>query len=154
MSVSRPGPRATPVFDRLVVGVDRYEGGRDALALAELLREVCGGEVVAVYIYPFDRSMSLDEADLVEAGLYEDLLAELGQELTRAGVAARPIVVADAFAAHALHAIAERDGAECRARLRRRRGGRHGPRGARRSGRRAGRLRGAQGGSEYRRRRL
>jgi hypothetical protein len=48
----------------------------------------------------------------VEAGLYEDLLAELGQELTRAGVAARPIVGADAFAAHALHAIAERDGAE------------------------------------------
>jgi hypothetical protein len=45
-------------------------------------------------------------------GCNEELLAELEQELRRAGVSARPVVVADAFPAHALHAIAERDRAD------------------------------------------
>jgi nucleotide-binding universal stress UspA family protein len=108
---SRPVPDA-PAFGHIVVGVDRHKGGRDALALAKLLRGVCGGELVAVYVYPFDRSVSLDEAEAVEARMHENLLAELEQELTRAGVSARPVVVADSFAAPALQAIAERDNAD------------------------------------------
>ena len=32
------------MFTRIVVGVDRREGGRDALALAALLQSVGGGE--------------------------------------------------------------------------------------------------------------
>jgi hypothetical protein len=43
MSGARPAPGGTPVFARVVVGVDRHEGGRDALALAGLLQEACGG---------------------------------------------------------------------------------------------------------------
>jgi nucleotide-binding universal stress UspA family protein len=112
MTESRPGDAGAPVIGRVVVGVDRQQGGRDALALAELLREVCGTELVAVYVYPFDRSVSLDEADAVEAGLYDDLLAELEEELAQAGVPARPVVVADAFAGSALQAIAQRDHAD------------------------------------------
>jgi nucleotide-binding universal stress UspA family protein len=105
-------PASASTFGRIVVGVDRRQGGRDALALAELLRSVCGGELVAVYVYPFDRSVSLDEADAVEAGMYEEMLAELEQELAGAIVSARPLVVADAVAGRALQAIAERDGAD------------------------------------------
>jgi nucleotide-binding universal stress UspA family protein len=41
------GPCAAPVFRRIVVGVDGRESGADALALAALLQEVCGGELVA-----------------------------------------------------------------------------------------------------------
>jgi nucleotide-binding universal stress UspA family protein len=98
--------------NRIVVGVDCRQGGRDALALATLLQRACGGELVAVYVYPFDRTVSLDEAHAVEAVLQEDLLAELEQELVRAGVSARPVVVADGFPARALQAIAERDAAD------------------------------------------
>ena len=97
---------------RTIVGVDRREGGRDALALAALLQGVCGGELGAVYVYPFDRTVHLDDADAVEAVLHEDLLAELEHELASAGVSARPVVVADAVPARALQAIAERDDAD------------------------------------------
>ena len=112
MSGVRPDPGSILEFGRIVVGVDRRQGGRDALALATLLQRRLGGELVAVYVYPFDRTVSLDEADAVEAVLHEDLLAELEQELTRAAVSARPVVVPDAFPARALQAIAERDGAD------------------------------------------
>jgi nucleotide-binding universal stress UspA family protein len=111
MSAAANDPDTASTLGRIVVGVDRRQGGRDALALAALLRSVCGGELVAVYVYQFDRSVSLDEADAVEAGLYEEMLAELAQELARAGVPARPVVVADALAGRALQAIAEREGA-------------------------------------------
>jgi nucleotide-binding universal stress UspA family protein len=100
------------VFKRIVVGVDGREGGRDALALAGLLQRVCGGEVLAVYAYPYDRTVSLDRADAVEAVLHEDLLAKLEAELVRAAVSARPLVIADASPARVLHSIAERDGAD------------------------------------------
>ena len=97
---------------RTIVGVDRREGGRDALALAAQLQAVCGGELTAVYVYPFDRTVHLDDADAVEAVLHEDLLAELEHELASAGVSARPVVVAAAVPARALQAIAERDDAD------------------------------------------
>src|SRR4051794_32573775 len=96
----------------IVVGVDRREGGRDALALAALLRDVCGAQLAAVYVYPFDRTVHLDDADALEGVLQDELLAELEQELARAGVTARPVVVSDALPAHALQSFAERDGAD------------------------------------------
>jgi nucleotide-binding universal stress UspA family protein len=100
------------VFKRIVVGVDGREGGRDALALAGLLQRACGGELVAVYAYPFDRTVSLESADAVEAVLQEDLLAELEAELARADISARPLVIADASPARVLQSIAERDRAD------------------------------------------
>jgi nucleotide-binding universal stress UspA family protein len=100
------------MFGRIIVGVDRRAGGRDALALAKLLQGACGGELVAVYVYPFDRTVTLEEAGAVEAVLHEDLLAELEQELVGAGSSARAIVVSDSLPARALKAIAERDGAD------------------------------------------
>ena len=100
------------MFGRIVVGVDRRQGGRDALALATLLQGVCGGELVALYVYPYDRTVSLDEAGAVEAVLHADLLAELDEELALAGVSARAFVVADSFPARAVQAVAERHGAD------------------------------------------
>jgi nucleotide-binding universal stress UspA family protein len=100
------------VFQRIVVGVDGGEGGRDALALAGLLQRACGGELVAVYAYPFDRTVALDSADAVEAVLQENLLAKLEAELSRAGVSARPLVIADASPARVLQSIAERERAD------------------------------------------
>jgi nucleotide-binding universal stress UspA family protein len=104
--------RDDATFRRIVVGVDQRQGGRDALALAALLRDACGAELAAVYVYPFDRTVHLDDAAAVEAVLHEDLLAELEHELARAGIEARPAVVADRFPARALQTFAERDGAD------------------------------------------
>jgi nucleotide-binding universal stress UspA family protein len=42
------------MFNTIVVGVDGREGGRDALALAERLKSVFGGEVIAVHAYQYD----------------------------------------------------------------------------------------------------
>jgi nucleotide-binding universal stress UspA family protein len=100
------------VFERIVVGVDGRAGGRDALALAALLQSVCGGDLTAVNAYPCHRTVSLDHAEQVEATLESDLIAKLETELARAGVTARALVVADPSPAHALQAIAERDGAD------------------------------------------
>lgn len=88
------------MFTRIVVGVDCREGGRDALALAALLQSVGGGELLAVH------------ACAPEPLLREDVLSRVEGELARAGVNARPLVVADRSPAHALRTIAERDTAE------------------------------------------
>ena len=141
------------------------QGGRDALALAALLQRVGGGELVAVYVYPFDRTVSLDEAEAVEAVLHEDLLAELEHELRAAGVTARPVVVSDALSgprppgdrrARRRGPDRGRRAASRRRRSRagRRRGRRHPPRGAVRRRGRARRLRRARADAAQRRRRL
>jgi nucleotide-binding universal stress UspA family protein len=112
MSGAERAGASTPVFRRIVAGVDRRQGGRDALALAALLRRVGGAELTALYVYPFDRTVHVDDADAVEAVLHDELVAELEQELAQAGVSARPVVVSDALPARALQAFAERDGAD------------------------------------------
>lgn len=88
------------MFTRIVVGVDCREGGRDALALAALLQSAGGGELVALH--------ACAPAPL----LHEDALTRVEAELAHVGVTARPLVVTDRSAAHALRTIAERDGAE------------------------------------------
>jgi nucleotide-binding universal stress UspA family protein len=46
------------VFNKIIVGVDGREGGRDALALAARLSSQFGGELVAVHAYPYDLFVS------------------------------------------------------------------------------------------------
>ena len=46
------------VFNKIIVGVDGREGGRDALALAARLASLFGGELVAVHAYPYDLFIS------------------------------------------------------------------------------------------------
>ena len=42
------------MFNTIVVGGDGSEGGRDALALGDRLRELFGRDLVAVHAYPND----------------------------------------------------------------------------------------------------
>lgn len=88
------------MFTRIIVGVDCREGGRDALALAALLQAAGGGELVALH--------ACAPAPL----LHEDALTRVEAELAYVDVTARPLVVTDRSAAHALRTTAERDGAE------------------------------------------
>jgi nucleotide-binding universal stress UspA family protein len=102
----------SPMFEHIVVGVDGRAGGRDALALAALLQHTCGDDLVAVYAYPYDRSVRLDNAGAVETVLRDDLRAKVEGELARMSVAARAMVVADPSPARSLHAIAARQQAD------------------------------------------
>ncbi|MGZ4277054.1 MAG: universal stress protein [Solirubrobacteraceae bacterium] len=99
-------------FARILVGVDGRDGGADALALGGLLKEAGGGELVAVHVYPFDRSVSIDRAEEYEAGFRDELVGHLTHEIERAGVAARPVVVADPSPARALHKLAAEEHAD------------------------------------------
>jgi nucleotide-binding universal stress UspA family protein len=100
------------MFRRIVVGVDGSDGGRDALALAALLQRAGGGELIAVHVYAYERTVDLAHAEQVEAALADELRATLVDELVRAGVSARPIVVAENSPGQALHAVAERNRAQ------------------------------------------
>ena len=98
-------------FGRILVGVDLRAGGADALALAKLLSNGDDDELVAAYIYPFDRSVSIDRAEELEADLHDEISAQVSAELRAAGVRARPVIVADSHPARALHALARQLGA-------------------------------------------
>jgi nucleotide-binding universal stress UspA family protein len=95
-----PTSEEDSMFTRIIVGVDGREGGRDALALAALLQAAGGGELVALH--------ACAPAPL----LHEDALTRVEAELAHVDVTARPLVVTDRSAAHALRTTAERDGAE------------------------------------------
>jgi nucleotide-binding universal stress UspA family protein len=100
------------IFNRIVVGVDRRQGGRDALALAATLQRAAGGEIVAVHVYTYDRTVPLADAEAVEAELHEDLLTNLEGVLRAAAVSARPLVAHDSSPSRALHAAAEHEEAD------------------------------------------
>lgn len=100
------------MLKRIVVGVDGRQGGGDALALATVLQRVTGGEIVAVHVYTYDRTVALADAEAVETVLQENLLTTLEDELRAADASARPIVQRDPAPARALHAVAEREDAD------------------------------------------
>jgi nucleotide-binding universal stress UspA family protein len=100
------------IFERIVVGVDGRRGGRDALALAAVLQRTVGGEIVAVHVYTYDRTVPLDDAHAVETVLQGDLLTMLEGELRAAGVSARPVIARGIAPARALHAAAEHEDAD------------------------------------------
>lgn len=99
-------------FRRILAGVDLKAGGRDALALARMLQHAGGGELMALYVYPYDRSIPLLGALTIEAILPEQLQSELDSELESTGTHARPMIVSHPSPSHALHAIAEREEAD------------------------------------------
>jgi hypothetical protein len=86
-----------PMFTRIVVGIDFREGGRDALALAGLLRGAGEGELVALHACP------------TEPPLREDLLTRVEAQLAHASATGRALVVVDRSPAHALRSIALRE---------------------------------------------
>jgi nucleotide-binding universal stress UspA family protein len=95
------------IFNRIVVGVDGRDGGQDALVLAEALQRVGGGEIIAVYAYPYDRSVAIEGAEELEADLTRVLQETLEHEVAKRGVNARSVVIEDASAARGLQTFAE-----------------------------------------------
>ena len=95
------------MFTTILVGVDGLQGGRDALALAQRISNLAGGELVAVHVHPYEpfpmRGLRTD----VEALAREEAQAVLEGELAEAGVSARAIATAETSPGRGLHRIAE-----------------------------------------------
>jgi nucleotide-binding universal stress UspA family protein len=100
------------MFEKIVVGVDDREGGRDALALAAALAGVTGGELIAIRAYPHDPHPSRAMVGGFEEDLRADAREQLQSALVEAEVAARPMVVGDTSPARALHHVAEKEDAQ------------------------------------------
>lgn len=99
-------PRPAPVFARVVVGVDGGRGGRDAIALAELLAE--GAALTLAHAYPLDEDgePQLDRRHAED--LRDDAERLLEQERADAGIVARTAAIGDTSAARGLQRLAER----------------------------------------------
>ena len=95
--------------EKIVVGVDGHEGGRDALALAGALADPCDAELIAVRVYL--RGPHPGRVPRLEDLLRHDAEAELTGELAGRDVEATPVVVGGHTAANALHRVAEQEGA-------------------------------------------
>ena len=102
----------TDMFTTIVVGVDGLPGGRDALALAQRIGDLAGGELVAVHVHPHEpfplRGMRTD----IEALAHEDARALLEGQLAEAGVQARAVATPDTSPGRGLHRIADDLGAD------------------------------------------
>jgi nucleotide-binding universal stress UspA family protein len=95
------------MFNTIVVGIDGREGGRDALALAERLRQLFGGELVAVHAYPYDFFVSRGATPDFESIMHGNATDLVLGELERAGVEAHAVAVPDGSPGRALHMAAK-----------------------------------------------
>ena len=86
------------MFDRIVIGVDDREGGRDALALADSIARGTAATLIAVRAYLYE-------------GLRADASSELDSVLREEGVAAQRVIVGDTSVARALQHAAEEENA-------------------------------------------
>jgi len=100
------------VFNKIIVGVDGREGGRDALALAARLASLLGGELVAVHAYPYDLFVSRDETSDFESLMHGNAQDTLMGELERTNVVAHAAAVPDGSPGRALHLAAKRHGGD------------------------------------------
>jgi nucleotide-binding universal stress UspA family protein len=96
------------MFNKIIVGVDGREGGRDALALAARLASVFGGELVAVHAYPYDLFVSRGQTPDFESLMHGHAEDALADELERARVVAHTAAVPDGSPGRALHLAAKR----------------------------------------------
>lgn len=96
------------MFSTIIVGVDGRPGGRDALALAERLRSIAGGDLVAVQAYPYEFFVSRGANADFDSVIRDDVRTELEADLDGMGVSAQTVVVPDASPARALHRVAEK----------------------------------------------
>jgi nucleotide-binding universal stress UspA family protein len=94
--------------NKIIVGVDGRQGGRDALALAARLASLFDGELVAVHAYPYDLFTgrgATPEFETIMHGSAEDLLTD---ELERTHVTAHTAAMPDGSPGRALHVAAKR----------------------------------------------
>jgi nucleotide-binding universal stress UspA family protein len=97
-----------PIFERIVVGVDGGDGGRDALALAGLLQRAGGGELIAVHVHAYGHHVDLAHAEAVESAIVNAHLDRVEREVARAGLRAQPVAITENSPGRALHTVAER----------------------------------------------
>jgi nucleotide-binding universal stress UspA family protein len=95
------------VFNTIVVGIDGREGGRDALALAERLRRLYGGEIVAVHAYHHELFVSRGQTPDFESVMHAHASDLVEGELERTGVSAHAVAVPDSSPGRALHLAAK-----------------------------------------------
>jgi nucleotide-binding universal stress UspA family protein len=96
------------MFSTMVVGVDGLRGGRDALALAQRIRDLAGGELIAVHVHPYEpfplRGLRTD----IEALAQEEAQSLLDEQIAEVGVdAVQAIVTAETSPGRGLHRIAD-----------------------------------------------
>jgi nucleotide-binding universal stress UspA family protein len=95
------------MFTTIAVGVDGLQGGRDALALAQRIGDLAGGELVAIHVHPYEPFPLRDLRTDVEAPAREEAQALLAGHLAEAGVQARAIATAETSPGRGLHRIAD-----------------------------------------------
>ncbi len=100
------------MFDTIVVGIDGREGGRDALALAERLRRLYGGTLVAVHAYPYNFFVGRGETPDYETVMHRNANDLVADELERAGVRAHAVAMPDGSPGRALHMAADWHGSD------------------------------------------
>src|SRR6266540_7297569 len=100
------------MFNKVIVGVDGREGGRDALTLAARLASQFGGELVAVYAYPYDLFVSRGATPDFESIMHGNAEDTLMGELERTNVVAHAAAVPDGSPGRALHQAATRHQAD------------------------------------------
>lgn len=99
------------MFENVIVGVDGREGGRDAIALAKILRGE-GGTVTLAYVYPREARAwrgSIESYDLAERERATELLHRAQEE---AEVQAQFRVPGTMSVGRGLHELAEEIGAD------------------------------------------
>jgi nucleotide-binding universal stress UspA family protein len=97
------------MFDRIIVGVDGREGGRDALAFAAAVARLSGGVLIAVRAYPHETHPTRASVGGYEEQIRTDTLADLERELVETDIGAQPLVVGDVSPARALQHAAEHE---------------------------------------------
>jgi nucleotide-binding universal stress UspA family protein len=96
----------------IVVGADRREGGRDALALAASLSRKSDAELVVVRDLPYDYYATRAGSPPFAVAEEEDARADLDAQLADAGLGGRVRILGDTSPARALHRVAEEEHAE------------------------------------------
>jgi nucleotide-binding universal stress UspA family protein len=100
------------MFEKVIVGVDDREGGRDALALAGTLNAFTGGKLIAVRVYPSEARPSRASVGGFEEDMRSDAQEELERIVAESTVPARRVIAGDPSPARALHRLAEEEHAD------------------------------------------
>ena len=77
------------MFTTILVGVDDRQGGRDALALAQSLSDLGGGDLLAVHVYPYEPFPTLALPSDVDVLAREGAERRIRAQLADAGIDAR-----------------------------------------------------------------
>jgi nucleotide-binding universal stress UspA family protein len=99
------------MFENVLVGIDRHQGGRDALALAKQL-VARDGRLTLAYVYPGDSRLRRESALDYRRMKQKQAAALLSEVRDEAGVNAELRYAESSSPGHGLHWLAETMGAD------------------------------------------